>query len=102
MTCGWLSVSEHNPCCSAHGIDMSCEHYRWTHFVEVRPCCAADAALMATEAAHQAGEPRQFQNPKGKGLWVASCSCGKYTCQPQGTSYAATLQVQRHITSKTG
>ena len=38
------SVFTHAPCCSAHGIDMGCERYRRTHFVEVGNCCAADAA----------------------------------------------------------
>jgi len=52
---------------------------------------------------HKPTEPKQLRYPGGKdGPWVASCTCGKYTCGPQGTSYAATLQVQRHITSKTG
>lgn len=41
----------HEPCCSSHGVDMTCERYRRTHFVEVRPCCSADAALLAEEAA---------------------------------------------------
>jgi hypothetical protein len=37
----------HDPCCSAHGVPMTCARYRRTHFVEVRPCCSADAeALM--------------------------------------------------------
>jgi hypothetical protein len=36
-------VFDHNPCCSSHKIPMSCEKYRLTHFVEVRPCCAIDA-----------------------------------------------------------
>lgn len=31
----------HTPCCSAHGVDMDCERYRRTHFVEVGPCCGA-------------------------------------------------------------
>lgn len=38
----------HSPCCSSHGVDMTCERYRRTHFVEVRPCCAADAARLTT------------------------------------------------------
>lgn len=28
---------------------MTCERYRRTHFVEVRPCCSADAAALAVE-----------------------------------------------------
>lgn len=52
---------------------------------------------------HAPGEPRQFKSLSDKpGLWVASCLCGKYTCQPQGTAEAATLQVQRHIKGKAG
>lgn len=38
----------HFPCCTAHGVDMTCAQYRRTHFVEVRPCCAADARLLDT------------------------------------------------------
>src|SRR5687767_12015832 len=41
----------HEPCCSSHGVDMDCARYRSTHFVEVRPCCSADAALLAEETA---------------------------------------------------
>lgn len=40
---------EHTPCCSSHGVPMSCERYRRTHFVEVRPCCSADAQRLETE-----------------------------------------------------
>lgn len=29
----------HNPCCSSHGVNMTCETYRRTHFVEVGACC---------------------------------------------------------------
>jgi hypothetical protein len=36
----------HVPCCSSHGEPMTCEKYRRTHFVEVRPCCAIDAAAL--------------------------------------------------------
>jgi hypothetical protein len=32
----------HVPCCTAHGVPMTCERYRRTHFIEVRPCCAID------------------------------------------------------------
>lgn len=39
----------HAPCCSSHGVTMSCAQYRRTHFVEVRPCCAYDARLMEAE-----------------------------------------------------
>lgn len=41
----------HEPCCSAHGVDMTCAQYRRTHFVEVRPCCATDAQVLAMHAA---------------------------------------------------
>jgi hypothetical protein len=41
----------HNPCCSSHGVDMTCERYRATHFVEVRPCCSADAARLTADEA---------------------------------------------------
>lgn len=43
----------HDPCCSSHGVTMTCERYRRTHFVEVRPCCGADAALLRSEEAEQ-------------------------------------------------
>lgn len=36
----------HDPCCSSHGKVLTCAEYRRTHFVEVRPCCAADRALL--------------------------------------------------------
>lgn len=42
-----MSKRSHKPCCSSHGVDMSCARYRRTHFVEVRPCCAFDAERMA-------------------------------------------------------
>jgi hypothetical protein len=41
----------HTPCCSSHGVDMTCERYRRTHFVEVRPCCSIDAAALTAEEA---------------------------------------------------
>jgi hypothetical protein len=41
----------HEPCCSSHGVNMTCEYYRRTHFVEVRPCCSADAQLLEREKA---------------------------------------------------
>lgn len=44
----------HTPCCSAHGRDMTCRNYRRTHFVEVRPCCAADALVYEGEEAEKA------------------------------------------------
>jgi hypothetical protein len=40
----------HVPCCSAHGHAMTCARYRRTHYVEVRPCCAIDAARLREEA----------------------------------------------------
>lgn len=43
------ATGQHLPCCSSHGVDMSCADYRRTHFVEVRPCCAYDAALLRAE-----------------------------------------------------
>lgn len=40
-------AATHRPCCSAHGVDMSCDQYRRSHFVEVRPCCCSvDAAVL--------------------------------------------------------
>lgn len=45
------AVNEHAPCCSSHKVDMTCERYRLTHFVEVRPCCSIDAAALADETA---------------------------------------------------
>ena len=41
----------HVPCCSAHGVPMTCARYRRTHFVEVRPCCSIDAQALAQETA---------------------------------------------------
>lgn len=41
---------DHDPCCSSHGIAMSCANYRRTHFVEVRPCCAIDRERLEREA----------------------------------------------------
>lgn len=40
----------HRPCCSSHGVAMTCARYRRTHFVEVRPCCAVDVNTLAVEA----------------------------------------------------
>lgn len=45
----------HRPCCSSHGVDMTCERYRRTHFVEVRPCCSVDAELLRDESEPIAG-----------------------------------------------
>lgn len=42
---------DHSPCCSSHGVPMTCERYRRTHFVEVRPCCSTDRARMELEKA---------------------------------------------------
>lgn len=41
----------HDPCCSSHGIAMTCARYRRTHFVEVRPCCEQDAIALGLAAA---------------------------------------------------
>jgi hypothetical protein len=56
--CAWITRAAlpvidrtHRPCCSAHGVDMTCERYRRTHFVEVRPCCAVDAERLRAERA---------------------------------------------------
>ncbi len=43
------TTAEHDPCCSSHGVTMTCAEYRRTHFVEVRPCCGADAARLRAE-----------------------------------------------------
>lgn len=53
----------HTPCCSSHGVYMTCLDYRRTHFVEVGSCCAAwqddeagqlaDAERMAAITAEQ-------------------------------------------------
>lgn len=40
---------DHEPCCSSHNVTMSCENYRRTHFVEVRPCCHLDAQRLEQE-----------------------------------------------------
>lgn len=42
----------HSPCCSAHGVNMTCAEYRDTHFVEVRPCCAADRRDLVSHGDH--------------------------------------------------
>lgn len=42
---------DHSPCCSSHGVPMTCERYRRTHFVEVRPCCVPDAERLEQEKA---------------------------------------------------
>lgn len=42
---------DHAPCCSSHDVAMTCERYRRTHFVEVRPCCSTDRARMELEKA---------------------------------------------------
>lgn len=44
----------HDPCCSSHGVTMTCSQYRRTHFVEVRPCCGADADLLAADRGRSA------------------------------------------------
>ena len=39
-------AATHDPCCSAHGVPLDCKTYRATHFVDVRPCCAADMLVL--------------------------------------------------------
>lgn len=39
----------HEPCCSSHNVPMTCETYRRTHFVQVRPCCSVDAQRLDAE-----------------------------------------------------
>lgn len=46
----------HDPCCSAHGVPMTCTRYRRTHFVEVRPCCAHDRTALAAVDVAEATE----------------------------------------------
>lgn len=62
----------HAPCCSSHGVDMTCEEYRRTHFVEVRPCCTDDAVILTGPLTHS--EWRTFQNIPEQGYshrhWV--------------------------------
>lgn len=53
------STPTHTPCCSAHGVDMDCETYRRSHFVEVRPCCKQDAAGLRREK--QREEQRELE-----------------------------------------
>ena len=50
---------QHHPCCSSHGVDMSCARYRRTHFVEVRPCCSLDARRLAEGLPSEEGEPSE-------------------------------------------
>jgi len=46
---------------------------------------------------------RQLKYPGGKdGMWVASCVCNRYTCQPQKSPGQAVHQVNLHIEGKTG
>ena len=40
----------HAPCCSSHGVDMDCETYRRTHFVETGRCCPDPRAPSAPSA----------------------------------------------------
>jgi hypothetical protein len=44
-----MSEFDHDPCCSSHGVPMSCEDYRRTHFCEVRPCCGIDVERLKDE-----------------------------------------------------
>jgi len=32
----------HDPCCTSHGVTMTCAEYRRTHFVETGPCCPTE------------------------------------------------------------
>jgi len=70
----------HLPCCSSHGIPMTCARYRRTHFVEVRPCCAVDVNRLAAEA-DQATPPHRLpgcstQDEDGRCACVR-CYCGR-------------------------
>ena len=43
-------------------------------------------------------ETRQLTDPVASpGLWVASCTCGTYTCRPQPTPEDARALVYQHI-----
>lgn len=90
-----MITPDHDPCCSAHGIPMSCERYRRTHFVEVRPCCATDAAKLREEQAEQRSHPHCWtgtsyehacHKPSGRTCIVPECSAaagtlwGPYFC----------------------
>lgn len=57
----------HTPCCSSHGVDMTCEKYRRTHFVEVRPCCSADADALRRDVEAWAADQR-FVDANGNPL----------------------------------
>lgn len=62
----------HHPCCSSHGVDMTCEQYRRTHFVEVRPCCTDDQRILTGPLT--SSEWRDFQSIPDQGYshraWV--------------------------------
>ncbi|QTF81606.1 hypothetical protein SEA_PULCHRA_91 [Microbacterium phage Pulchra] len=62
----------HNPCCSSHGVDMTCDDYRRTHFVQVRPCCQDDQSILTGSLT--ASEWREFQSIPDQGYshrhWV--------------------------------
>lgn len=62
----------HNPCCSSHNVNMTCERYRKTHFVGVRPCCTDDAKILTGPLT--SSEWREFQNIPDQGYshrgWV--------------------------------
>lgn len=65
----------HAPCCSSHGVDMDCETYRRTHFVEVGPCCAAWQAR-AAEPARRASTPPVDLASGGQRFTVKRCCNG--------------------------
>lgn len=41
--CSADAAPRHSPCCSSHGRDLCCEHYRFTHFVHTRCCTTTDS-----------------------------------------------------------
>lgn len=56
--------------------------------------------LTSKEVEHDLDEhgTKQLNHPVDKNrTWVASCTCRKYTCKPQGTPEAARGEVYQHI-----
>ena len=59
----------HAPCCSSHGVDMDCETYRRTHFVETGVCCrvALDPESPPHESAAQPAPPTHMTATEATG-----------------------------------
>ena len=80
----------HNPCCSSHGQPMGCDQYRRTHFVEVRPCCAADADQLRAEGIDPAGPWRDRVSPHARSYRAGSPATEPAAAGPTPTSQVTT------------